>query len=147
MWSFITSIPGLITGLFGSINHVTDALTNEKIALRNAQTEEERIAAQERVNTLTLRRDAMMAEVPYTRLNVLMRFALACCVLVVLVKILVWDKSVGPFYGCVGKLDDAAKAACKMFTTDALDPNLWWVVGAVVGFYFLTEITAFFKRR
>lgn len=147
MWSLITSLPGLITGIFGSINHVTDALTNEKIAVANAQTENERIAAQERVNTLTLKRDLMIAEATTSKLNIRMRFALALCVFVILAKIFVWDKSIGPFFGCVGRLSLDAAAACHMFVTDPLDDNLWHVVMVVIGFYFLSEAATFFKKK
>lgn len=148
MWKLLTSIPGLITGIFGSINHVTDALTNEKIALANAQTDKERIAAQERVNTLTLKRDTMIAEAATSKINVRMRAAMAACVLVVLAKILIWDHSVGPFFGCVGKITDAAQvAACHMFTTDALGSDIWQVIMIVIGFYFLSEVATFFKKK
>lgn len=146
--AFLTGLPGMLSGMFGTINHVTDALTNAKIAQMNATTDQEKIAATERVNTLTLRRDVMIAEAATTKLNVYMRFALAGCVLIILAKIFVWDKSVGPFFGCVGKYADAAKiAACQMFVTDPLDDNLWHVVMVVVGFYFLSEAATFFRRK
>jgi hypothetical protein len=147
MWSFITSIPGLVTGLFGSINHITDAIGNEKIAVLKAQTEEDKIAAQERVNSLTLKRDLMIAEAATSKLNIRMRFALAACVLVIIAKIFVWDKAVGPFFGCVGRLSAEAAAACHMFVTDPLDDNLWHVVMVVIGFYFLSEAATFFKKK
>lgn len=151
MWNIITAIPALITGLFGSINGITSAISNEKLALITAGTDQERIEAQERVNTLTLRRDVMIAEAAGgSKANSYMRLALGCCALVPLAKILVWDKAVAPFFGCVGRLSGEAAEACHMFTTDALDPNLWWVVTTVVGFYFLAEtslaVTKVFKR-
>ena len=147
MWSLITAIPGLISGIFGTVNHVTDALTNEKIALANAQTDNERIAAQERVNTLTLKRDVMISEGAFTRLNVVMRFCLALCVLVIMAKIFIWDKSIGPFFGCVGRLTAPEALECRSFVTDPLDPNLWHVVMVVIGFYFLSEAATIFRRK
>jgi hypothetical protein len=146
MWELISAVPSLLKGIFGTVNHVTDALANEKIAVVNATTEQERIAAQERVNTLTLRRDVLINEGRFTRLNVVMRFAIACCVLVILAKILVWDKSVGPFFGCVGKLTTPEALECRQFVTDALDPNLWHLIMVVVGFYFLSEAATILRR-
>jgi hypothetical protein len=147
MWALLTALPGVLKGLFGTVNHVTDAISNEKIAVVNAKTEEERIAAQERVNTLTMKRDVMIAEAATSKINIRMRAALACCVLVILAKILIWDHSVGPFYGCVGKLEGAAAKACAAFTTDALGSDIWQVIMVVIGFYFLSEVATFFKRK
>jgi hypothetical protein len=136
MLALLTAIPSLLGGLFGSINHITDAISNEKIAVVNAKTQEEQTAAQERVNTLTLRRDLMIAEAGQSRINVYVRAMLALGPTVFLLKIFLWDKTIGPFFGCVGKVTEAS---CKLFLTDPLDPNLWQVISVVLGFYFLTE--------
>jgi len=135
----IAGLSSFFKGLFGSIDHVTDAISNEKIAVINAKTQEEQISAQERVNSLTLRRDVMIAEAATSSLNVRMRFMLALGPCYILLKIFIWDKGIGPFFGCVGKLTGEAAQACLRFQTDSLDPNLWGVVMAVLGFYFLCE--------
>jgi hypothetical protein len=137
IWGLVTALPSFLSGLFGTINHVTDALANEKINARNAQTEEERIGANERVATLTLRRDVMLAEAG-SKLNARIRAGLAAGPLVILLKIFVWDKTIGSFMGCAGPAA-AHDASCKTFVTDPLDPNLWQVVMVVLGFYFLSE--------
>lgn len=147
MWSLITALPSLITSIFGTVNSVTQTLASEKVRLANAANDAERIEAQERVNTLTLRRDTMIAEAATSKINVRMRAALAFCVLVVLAKILIWDKAIGPFFGCVGKLEGAAVQACASFNTDALGSDIWQVVMVVIGFYFLSEAATFFKRK
>lgn len=136
MWSFITAIPGMISGLFGSINHITDAISNEKIAGLNAKTQQEQIASGERQRTLEARRDLMIAEAGTSRLNIYVRSLLALGPAAVLLKIFLWDKVIGSFVGCSGV---TAPGTCKSFLTDALDANLWTVITAVVGFYFLTE--------
>lgn len=136
MWALLTSIPGLISGLFGSINHITDAISNEKIAGLNARTQEEQIKSNERVRTLEARRDLMIAEAGTSRFNIYTRTLLALGPASVLLKIFLWDKVVGSFAGCSGF---TPPGTCKMFLTDALDANLWTVITAVVGFYFLTE--------
>lgn len=147
MWSLLTALPSLITSVFGTVNSVTQSLANEKVRLANAANDAERIEAQERVNTLTLRRDVMIAEAASSKINIRMRAALALCVLVILAKILIWDHSVGPFFGCVGRLEGAAAKACAVFTTDALGSDIWQVIMIVIGFYFLSEAATFFKRK
>jgi len=42
MWSMLL---GLIPGLFSTVNGITNAIANERLALINAKTEQERIAA------------------------------------------------------------------------------------------------------
>lgn len=136
MWQLILGLPGLITGAFGTINNITNAISNEKIVGINAKTDQERIESQERVNTLQLRRDVLIAEAG-SKLNQRIRAALAAGPAVLLLKLFVWDKVVGSFMGCAGKAGNAA--SCVTFNTDPLDPNLWNVVMVVLGFYFLSE--------
>jgi hypothetical protein len=135
IFSGLSAASGFFTGLFGSINNVTSALSNEKIAGINAKTDEERLASQERVNTLTLRRDLMIAEAATSGLNIKMRFILALGPASILLKMFLWDKVIGSFVGC----SQAPKGTCGIFVTDPLDPNLWQVVMVVLGFYFLCE--------
>ncbi len=118
-----------------SVNKITDAISNEKIAVINAKTDEERIAAQERVNTLQARRDVLIAESAVSRLNIWIRAGFASGPLVVLIKLFVWDKAIGSLVGC----SQALKGTCLRFTTDSLDDNQWHVIWIVVGFYFLYE--------
>jgi len=54
------------------------------------------------------------------------------------VKFFAWDKTVGSLAGCAGEVGRTL-AGCETFRTDALDANQWWVVIAVVGFYFLAS--------
>jgi cadmium resistance protein CadD (predicted permease) len=147
MWALLTGIPGLIAGLFGSINHITDAISNEKIALINAKTQEEQIAVTERVKTLEAKRDLMIAEAGASRLNIWVRSFIALGPASFLLKVFLYDKVIGAFLGCSGK---TAPGTCGTFVTDPLDPNLWQVISIVLGFYFLYEgavgITRIIKR-
>lgn len=147
MWSILTAIPGLLSGLFGTLNHITDAIANEKINARNAQTEDERIAANERIKTLETKRDVLIAEAGVSRANIWVRMVLALPVAVVLFKLMVWDKVVGSFVGCSGR---TLPGTCGTFLTDPLDDNQWRIIFIVVGFYFLYEggmaITRIAKR-
>lgn len=147
MWALITSIPGLIAGLFGSINHITDAISNEKIAGLNATTQQEQIASGERVKTLEARRDLMIAEAGTSRLNIIVRSVMAIGPGSVLLKLLLWDKVIGSFVGCSGH---TVAGTCGTFLTDPLDDNQWKIVMIVVSFYFLYEgamgVTRLLKR-
>ncbi len=138
LFSLIMGIPGMISGAFGTINGITKALADEKIALINAGTEAERITAQERVNTLQSRRDVLIAEAGSgSRLNLIIRSVIAIGPASVILKLFLWDKVIGSLVGC----SQAAKGTCGIFTTDVLDANMWTVITVVLGFYFVSEVT------
>ncbi len=140
MWSMLL---GLIPGAFSTIDGITKAIASERINAQNAKTEQDRIAAQERVNTLQTRRDVMIAE-SHSPWNGLMRFILALGPAVILFKFFAWDKVVGSLSGCAGEAGQ--QVSCATFRTDPLDTNQWAVITAVIGFYFLYEGVRQFKR-
>jgi hypothetical protein len=111
----------LLPAVFTTINGVTNAISNERLKLIDAKTEQERIATQERITSLQAKRDVMVAESQGSKLNASMRFILALGPCIFLTKIFLYDKVLG--WG----------------STDSLDPNLWNVVMATIGFYFLAE--------
>lgn len=112
----------IIGPLFETINGVTKAISNERIALINAKTEEQKIASAERIKTLEARRDVMVTE--KTKANAYVRAGLALPVILIVWKLLVWDKAFGEWTGGhTDKLSD-------------LDKQL---IMAVVGFYLLYE--------
>lgn len=115
-------ILGLIPGLLTTVNGVTNAIANEKIAVVNATTDQERIAAQERVNTLQAQRDVLLADSNRSSLDIWVRAAYAIGPAIYLNKIFIYDKVLG------------------LGSTDALDPNLWYVVMCIIGFYTLHSI-------
>ena len=129
-------ILALLPGAFGLLNNLTDQITKLKISVINAKTDEERIAAQEQIATLEARRDVMVAE-SHSPWNGLMRFIIASSAASVLFKLFTWDKVIGSLSGCAGTAGQ--NAGCETFRTDMLDVNQWWVITAVVGFYFLSE--------
>lgn len=133
--SWLTALPSLISGAFTTIDGITKAISDEKIAGINAKTEEERIASDERVKTLEARRDLMMAEAG-SRINAIVRAIAASPAIAVTWKLMFWDKVMGSFLGC----SQAPVGTCKVFTTDPLDDNQWKIIGAVYGFYFLCEL-------
>jgi hypothetical protein len=122
MW--FTALLGIIPGIFTTITGVTNAITNEKINLANAQNSSDKIASDERIAQLTAQRDVMIAESSTSKLNGIIRAIIGGSAAFVLAKLLVYDKALGQWTGG---------------HTDALDPNLWYVVTATIGFYFLYE--------
>jgi len=137
VWDLITGLPSLISGLFGTINGITAAIKDEKIAGINARTQEEKIASDERVRTLEARRDTMIAEAGVSRANLIVRAIFAVPIIVVMWKLFVWDKVVGSFVGC----SSAPRGTCLAFTTDPFDDNQWRIIMVVIGFYFLYEVS------
>jgi hypothetical protein len=100
-----------LLALVDPISRIVGKIADAKVEHAKAQTDQERVAAEERVRTLQARRDVLVAE-SGNRLNAWMRL--------------------GPITGG---------------STDALDDNLWKVVAAVIGFYFLYEASRFLARR
>jgi hypothetical protein len=126
MLATILALPGLLAGLFGTINGLTAAISNEKIAALTATTQQEQIAANERVATLQQRRDVLIADAAHGSWDIWIRTTIALGPTIYLFKIFAIDKVIGPALG-------------YEWSTDPLDPNLWQVVMVVLGFYFLSE--------
>lgn len=121
------AILSAIFKFFDPIARITDKIVELQIKKADARTEQERIAADERSKALEAKRDVMIAEAGLG-LNTYMRTAIAIGPAIYLLKIFIWDK------------------VLKLGSTDALDSNLWQVVIAVIGFYFLYDIAARWKR-
>lgn len=122
MLAFFKLFFGFLSG--GAVKELAGAYK----AKQDATTEQERVAAGERIDRLNAIRDVQIAE-SGSRLNAMIRAFIALPVAIYLFKIFVVDKIACPVLGLPGFM-------CR---TDALDPNLWGVVTAVIGFYFLYE--------
>lgn len=134
MWSLLL---GLVPGLFNTVNSITSAIANERLKLIEAKTDQQRIASQERINSLQAKRDVLVAESGASRINAIMRATIGASVAVIIAKLLVWDKVIGSFAGCAGEAGRALE--CNIYRTDILDPNQWQIITAAIGFYFLYE--------
>ncbi len=115
---------GLIPGVLSTIDGITNAITNEKINLASEQNEADRIASQEKIAALQAKRDVLVAESGSSKINAIIRASIGGSIAIVLAKIFVYDKALGEWTGG---------------HTDSLDPNLWNVVMAGIGFYFVYE--------
>ena len=129
--SALLAIPGLIAGMFGTINNITAAISNEKIAALTATTQQEQIASQERISALQQRRDVLIADAAHGSLDIWIRSFVAIGPALYLFKIFVIDKVLGFIFHT---------------STDPLDANLWQVVMVVLGFYFLSETSTRITR-
>lgn len=121
---FLSAILGLIPGLFTTVNGITNAITNEKINLANAQVESDKVAIGEKIASLQAKRDVLIAESGASKLNAIIRASIGGSVAFLLAKIFVYDKALGDW---------------TAGHTDPLDPNLWTVIMATLGFYFVYE--------
>lgn len=131
----ILDILSIIPSAFKTVDNITNAISNERIAKINAGTDGERIAADERIKALEQRRAVLIAEAGVSRANIIVRSIFAVPIIVVLWKLLVWDKVIGSLVGC----SSAARGTCGIFTTDPFDDNQWKIIMIVIGFYFLYE--------
>ena len=116
----------LIPGLFTTVNGITNAISNERLKLIDAKTDQARITSQERINSLQAKRDVLIAESGGSRINSFIRGSIGASVSILLAKLFVYDKALGQWtHGAV----------------EPLDPNLWQIIMAVIGFYFVYEAT------
>lgn len=114
MLSFIL---GLIPGALNTINGITNAIANERIALLNAQTDQAKASIQERIDTLQAKRDVLIEDSKHSNLDIWVRALLASGPIFILNKIFIYDKAFDQ--------------------TTLMSSDLWNVVYIVLGFYFV----------
>lgn len=119
---------GLIPGAFSTINGITSAIANEKIASLNATTDQERIVSQEKISTLQAQRDVLVEDSKHSNLDVWMRTIIAIGPAFILCKIFLYDK-LGFGSTEIGNND-----------------YLWNVIMVVIGFYFLSSTASLFRK-
>jgi hypothetical protein len=95
---------------------------------QNATTKQAEIAADERIKGLQARRDVLVAE-STSPINAIVRTLFALPVAIYYGKLFLWDKVLA--WG----------------TTDALSIELQQVSWAIIGFYFVTEVTRIIRRK
>jgi hypothetical protein len=127
MWGLLTAVPGLISGLFTTVNTVSNNLSNERINLQNATTERERAQIQERISALQSTATVLAAEAAKSKIPVLVQLLMTLPWVLYIGKALVWDKLLG--WG----------------TTDGLSPQEWYLCYVVYGFWFVHSTVGMFK--
>jgi len=121
IWGLI----GFIRGWLDPISKIVGQIADAKVAMRNAQTEDERIASGERINALNARRDLLLTT---SRFDMWVRAGFALPFVIYNVKLVVWDK------------------VLALGSTDPLSSELFRIEMICIGFYFLYEITSRIKR-
>jgi len=121
IWGLI----GFIRGWLDPISKIVGQIADAKVAMRNAQTEDERIASGERINALNARRDLLLTT---SRFDMWVRAGFALPFVIYNAKLVVWDK------------------VFSLGATDPLSSELFQIEMICIGFYFLYEITSRIKR-
>ena len=130
MWPTIASL------IFGALPTVIKSIGEAKKAALDAQTEQEKVAANERIKALEARRDVLIAE-SRTPWNHVARFVLLAPFAFYLAWVVVWDKITCKWFYV------PSKTVCS---TDPLSDWLAQIAMIMIGFYFVTDIVNRFKR-
>lgn len=118
---------GALLGLVDPISRIAGKIADAYAARQQAQTDRERIAADQKIKTLEAKRDVLVAEAPH-KFNGYMRAGFALPFVIYNAKLVLWDK------------------VLALGSTDPLSPELFQVEVACIGFYFLYDITARLRR-
>jgi hypothetical protein len=127
MFSFLTAIPSMLSGLFTTVNGVTAAISNEKIAQINATTDVDRIAAGERIAALQATQAVLVAESVKSKVPAYVQLLMTLPWVLYIGKVVVWDKLLN--WG----------------STDTLSPQEWYLCYVVYGFWFVHTTVGMFK--
>lgn len=122
MLSSILSLLGLLPKAFDTIDNITNAIANEKIAQINATTAQAQAASEERISALQSARDVLVADAQKSSWDIWMRTIIASGPAFILCKIFFYDET---GFGT---------------TTIPTDSPLWTVIMVVLGFYFLHSV-------
>lgn len=127
MWALLTGLPGMLSGLFSTLNGITAAISNERIALISATTDREKLEIGERLGALQAQQAVLVADSTRSSADIWMRLAMALPPALYVAKIFVWDKMLG------------------LGSTDGLAPQEWYLVYVAYGFYFVHSTVSMFK--
>jgi hypothetical protein len=135
------TILGFITGLAGPITQIVSKISDLKMKRLQAESD---VALKEIDAQIEQAHDrkAYLIALAGNRISsvimTIMTIILSLPALAIMAKY-AYDKTVGPFYGCVGKvIPKNMIMECKQFTMDSIDPNVWWIILAVYGLFFLS---------
>lgn len=122
MLSWITSLLGFGSGLFSTLQTISNNLSNEKIALINAKTDQERIASAEKIGALQAQQAVLVADSQRSSIDIWIRALFALPPAIYLAKLYVYDK------------------VLSLGSTDPLSDMMTQTLWIVLGFYFLHSI-------
>lgn len=116
-----------LMGLIDPVSRITQGIIDWQTKKLVAQTDTQRIEADQNIAQLQARRDVLIAE-SKSPWNVLARMALMIGPCFYVAKIFIWDKMLG------------------LGSTDDLTPNEWYLVFVVYGFYFLDSMKGIIRK-
>lgn len=132
MWGTILSL------VLGGVPAIIRSLGQARVDLANAKTEQQRVAAQERIKGLELQRDVLIKESD-SPWYYLAKFCLMAPFMFYFFWIIAYDKIICKWH-TPGEL---IGAVCQ---TDPLTPEVFYIAMMIYSFYFLTDLTKFWKR-
>lgn len=142
------TILAFITGLAGPLSTIASKIIDLQEAKINATSAEKKDKITQQIEESHDRRSEIIAQAGdrlATIVTNVARFALTIPTVIVLNKLMVWDKVVGSIEGCSGNsIYPSPEFSCYMFNTDPLSTNEWFAIGAVLAFFFSYDI--FMKR-
>lgn len=118
----------LLFGLVDPISRIAGKIADARIAMANAETDRDKIAADERIKTLEAKRDLLLSE-SGSRVNSWVRVSFAAPFIAYNAKLVIWDKML------------------ELGSTDPLSNELFQVEIACIGFYFLYDIASRLRGR
>lgn len=132
------TILGFITGLAGPISAAVAKIADLNIAKVQAESDIQKAGVDAQIAEAHDRMSVLVAEAG-SRINAIIRGLIAFGPMTYLNKVFLFDKVLGSFLG--HSVDGS------MFTTDALDSNLWTVVTVCLSFYFVYDIAASWRKK
>lgn len=130
LWTSILSI------VIGAVPAIVRELAKAKVDLANAETEMEKVAAQERIKALEARRDVLIAEsnTPWTNI---FRAAILAPISFYIAWTIAWDKIMCKWFMTSGP------GVCE---TDKLGDWQLQILMIIIGYLFITDVTKILKR-
>lgn len=118
---------GFLLGLINPLGRITEQLAAAYVQRSNAQTEQQRIAAEERISTLEARKSVIL-QAQSDPMERWVRIGFALPFILYLWKLVIWDKLLG--WGA----------------TDDLSADLWAISYIVLGGYFVDTVVRRLKQ-
>lgn len=135
------SILGFLTGLGPIIGNLGGRYLDLQKAKEQTKSNEKLAEINAEITAIQDRRAVLIAEAG-SRLaggiNASVRLLLALAIASPLIKMMAWDRTIGSFMGCAGRLGGSLDK-CTTFRTDAMSDIEIYAVTAVLMFYFLTS--------
>jgi len=132
MWLLNLFTGGFFNSIFTTINNLTKAISDEKIAQIKATSDVEKAQIAAKIGQLESQRDVLIADSQSKTgwIDQAIRFFLTLPIILYLNKLITWDKVIGSW---------------PTFETDKIGTSETYLLMAVLGFFFLYSTARIFK--